>query len=451
MSSVPAPAVASVDPEPLEAPELNVPEVSRPAGVVVAPPRPKLFYGWLMLPTATLVMVASSPGQTFGFSFFNPEFIATLSISKTTLSATYLVATLLAAVPLSYVGAMTDRFGLRSSLLATVGAMSGACLLAASVQNLPMLFATFVVMRMVGPGALVLLANNTLAAWFDRRLGIVSGAMQLGMACAVALVPWAAVLLIDSVGWRLAYVAMAAVLGAGLLPLVWLVYRDSPDHVGQHLDGLTPTPADLVDGQPHPPAAATSYDRTLAEAASTPAFWIFIVATGAWALIGTGIVFHMESMFLGEGMSTKTAAWAPTLLAVGMATTQILGGILADRIVVRWLVVGAMGGIAASCCVAAGMGGRAMLPAFAIYGCAQGLMTVLAGTAWARFFGRRHLGRIRGVALTAAVASSSAGPLVMGVSADYLGSFTPALWGFAVLAAAIGVAGFWVRRPPLAA
>ena len=74
---------------------------------------PRWYYGWTMLAAATMVMVASSPGQTFGFSFFNPEFRATLSITSTTLSATYLVATLLAAVPLTYVGALADRFGLR--------------------------------------------------------------------------------------------------------------------------------------------------------------------------------------------------------------------------------------------------------------------------------------------------------------------------------------------------
>ena len=32
------------------------------------------FYGWLMLPLAMLLKIASSPGQTFGFSFFNVNF-----------------------------------------------------------------------------------------------------------------------------------------------------------------------------------------------------------------------------------------------------------------------------------------------------------------------------------------------------------------------------------------
>jgi cyanate permease len=80
---------------------------------------------------------------------------------------------------------------------------------------------------------------------------------------------------------------------------------------------------------------------------------------------------------------------------------------------------------------------------YSIYGLGQGLKSILANTAWARFFGREHLGKIRGTSLTAAVGASAIGPVVMGISADYCGGFAPSLALFAGMAVLSGVAGCW--------
>ena len=45
------------------------------------------------------------------------------------------------------------------------------------------------------------------------------------------------------------------------------------------------------------------------------------------------------------------------------------------------------------------------------------------------------------------LAGSSLGPLVMGISTDYLGGFAPSLWIFAGFAGIISIAGFWATPP----
>ena len=45
--------------------------------------RVPFFYGWVMLPIVLAVQVASSPGQTFGVSIFNPHIRAELAASST--------------------------------------------------------------------------------------------------------------------------------------------------------------------------------------------------------------------------------------------------------------------------------------------------------------------------------------------------------------------------------
>lgn len=93
--------------------------------IEIAPP--KFFYGWLMLPLAMLLLVASSPGQTFGFSFFNAKFRAAFDLSQTRLSATYLIATVLASFAVPYIGGLTDRFGLKRSAMTGIVALAGVC------------------------------------------------------------------------------------------------------------------------------------------------------------------------------------------------------------------------------------------------------------------------------------------------------------------------------------
>ncbi|WP_218932094.1 MFS transporter [Adhaeretor mobilis] len=417
------------------------------------------FYGWTMLPLAMLILVASSPGQTFGFAFFNPHFQEALSLSTTQLSSVYLIATLLAAVPLSYLGALTDRFGMRNSILATVVASSAGCLLLASANHVAVLCVCFFVMRLLGPGMMVLLANNTLAAWFDRRLGKATGAMQLSMAGAVAIVPAGMLRLIHLYGWRQAYVIIGCSVAALLLPVVWFFYRESPAEMGQRPDGSAadsdPGPQVLPGvpaGKVAPSISYSSAELTLREASRTAGYWVLIGATATWAMIGTGLVFHMEALFAERGIHATTMQLAPTMLALGMAVMQLLGGALADGVAIRWLLMFALSGIGASClAVMVSSSGSGLLAAFTLYGFSQGLMSVIAGTAWARFFGRAHLGKIRGTAITSAVAASSVGPLVLGVSADYAGGFNAGLIVFIAAAGCLSVAGFWARQPVIRA
>ncbi|MEM8943562.1 MAG: MFS transporter [Planctomycetota bacterium] len=406
----------------------------------VAPVDTRLFYGWLMLPLAMLLMISTSPGQTFGFSFFNGKFRAAFDLTQTGLSTTYLLATVLASLALPYIGGLTDRYGLRRSAMAAILAMAGICVFISQTTGVVTLFFSFLMFRIMGPGTLVLLANNTLARWFDHRLGLVSALMQVAMAGAMAFVPTAIVMLIDSFGWRGAYLAIAALLACGLLPLVGVVYRESPSELGQFPDGAR-NRAD------HPSSSTALVGLTLAEARAERAFWILLAATATWALIGTGYLFHLEVLFQAQGLGKSASTRAMTAVAISMATAQLMGGVFADRFQLRWLLVTAVGLIATSAVMLASGAASILIASLAVYGLGQGLMSIVAATGWARFFGRAHLGKIRGMSLTAAIAGSSLGPLMMAVSDDYLGGFGPSLWCFAGMAGVITVASFWATPP----
>ena len=401
-----------------------------------------MFYGWVILPLAFLMMLTTCPGQTFGVSYFNEAFLAEFGMSKTALSAAYLFATLVAAFGLTFVGAMVDRWGLRRMTLVGFTAMGLSCAFASQATGLFTLFVAFSLLRLFGPGTMTLLANNSLAAWFDYRLGSASSAAQIAMAGASAIIPTAIVLLIEAVGWRGAYGVFAAIIAGCFLPLMALFFRQSPRDMGQIPDGMR-----FHAAQRDKPFSFGN-EFTVSEAMQHRAYWLLLGATAVWSLIGTALIFHLVALFQASGFNVQDSTRAITVMALVTAMTQLVGGILADRLAMRWLLVTAMT-LMGLCCVilAEPTDLSTLMLGYGVFGCGQGIISVVTGTAWARYFGRTHLGKIRGLSLTVAVAASAIGPVIMGVSADYLGGFGHSLWFFAGLSVVCALSTCWATPP----
>jgi OFA family oxalate/formate antiporter-like MFS transporter len=228
---------------------------------------------------------------------------------------------------------------------------------------------------------------------------------------------------------------------------VWWAYREKPEIVGQVRDrhGYAGDDWNSTFRLASIPADEWAYD--LRTAMTTRAFWILVAATSMWSMIGTGLIFHLDSLMAARGVSPRETAWATPLMATCMAVMQLAGGRLADRAQPGRMAAAALL-IVGGACVAFALGrGSALVAAYGAFGIGQGLMTLVSSTVWARYYGRLHLGRIRGAALTAAISASSAGPLVMGASVDYLGGFEPSMWVFAVGAVSMAALSPLATRP----
>ena len=208
------------------------------------------YYGWVMLPLAALMQIATSPGQTFGVSIFNAPIRETLQLSHSQLTGCYLLASLLAAAPMPLVGWLADRVGLRKTGLAVIVLLGLACAATSRAHGMVTLTIGFLMLRTFGQGALTLLSVNTLAMWFSRRLGLVSGVMGLGTSIGIAVLPQVYLSLIDSVGWRNAYLVLGGATVGVMLPLVFFLFQNRPEDVGQRLDGRAARARKI---QPPPP------------------------------------------------------------------------------------------------------------------------------------------------------------------------------------------------------
>lgn len=410
----------------------------------VSEPSRDLFYGWVILCLSIAGLVASSPGQTFGVSIFNEAMRRDLGIGHGALAAAYTLGTLVGAIPIAFIGRLMDRIGLRQTMLIVVSLFSAACLVTSLIGNWASLVLAFTLLRMLGPGALSLVSGSMLSFWFDRRLGMVEGVRQVGMAAAMAGIPIASVWLESNWGWRAAYRLFGITILVFLFPAVAIWCRNRPEDVGQRIDGTNSLPTDsgpASDGLAIP-------NFTLREALGTASFWIVAGGTALFGLIHTALFFCIVPILHERQLSTIDVTLMLTTLAACLAVMQVVAGILADRLPASSVL--AAGSVLLSLGVAMlfwASSRFAVIFAGALLGISQATFFAAVHPLWARYYGRQHLGAIRGTLMTFNVAASSLGPLFVGVARDLTGNFDAPIAVFAVLPVPLALLCLAVKPP----
>ncbi len=381
----------------------------------------RFFYGWIMLPVAALGFFVTSPAQTYGVSLFNDSLRGALDLTHSRLSGAYMFGTLLGAIPMGYVGALMDRHGLRRTMSVIVLLLGLTCIFMSQVGGLFTLFLGFFMLRMLGPGAQSMLSGTILPFWFSKRLGTAEGLRHMGMAGGMALFPALVLCLLESVGWRWAYAILGMGIMAVMFPVMAFVFKNRPEDVGQQMDGLEPGEPPFSDRHAR---RRGGVDFTLGRALSTRAFWICAAAIGMWAMINTGVQFNLVPIFETRGMGREEVSLVFRSYALVLMVLYLPCGYLADRLPLNLMLSMAMIGlafVAGMVIITESLAGVYLLGG--VLGAAQAIAVPTLTTLLPRYYGLMHLGKIRGGFSTLLVASSSAGPFIIGFSYDMLGGY----------------------------
>jgi MFS family permease len=408
------------------------------------------FYGWLMVFIAITAYILSSPAQTYGISVFNPFLRQDLNLSHSQISGAYMLGTFFASLPMFLVGLMTDRYGLRRTMTLVVILFGIACVFMSQVTNLIALFFAFFMLRLTGQGSLGLLAGNTGPMWFLRRLGKVTGVANVIVLATISIIPALFLWMINAFTWRTSYLIFAVVILVVMMPLLLIFFRNRPEDIGQNIDGALqnrPEDAQLsnIDEGINAPGRAP---LNLKQAIRTRSYWLLMSMSVLWAMTVTAIIFHLIPLFEHQGLTKEVAVGTFTTFALSAAGMQLFGGFLADRYRLNILLVLGYFGLAFGLVILILMRAPWMGHTYAlIYGASDGLLSVVIGTIWVRYYGRLHLGKIRGTTMTALVFGSSIGPFLMGYTFDQTASYSPSLIFFLVCSVIMGIA-LWFATPP---
>jgi MFS family permease len=309
----------------------------------------------------------------------------------------------------------------------------------AMVQSALMLFIGFAFLRGAAVGGLSLVSQHVVNLWFVHRRGIAAAAASIGVAAGSMTFPSVLNALIASHGWREAYVGVALLIALTMLPVAMSLFRDRPEKYGMTIDaGLRPL-ARAIEEEP---------SFTQAEAFRTAVFWLLCAVGFLTNAVGTALLLNHFSLLGTMGLARSEALSALMLYAAVQAGITLSTGALLDRYEPKKLVPFAMITLAlTSLLPLAGHGAVVGWIYSMSLGAAYGSQQAVSAAGYAHYFGRDHLGAIRGASFVFGISGAAFGPLPFAISMDLTGSYTAALLTSLVLSLACAAVSFVVDRP----
>jgi MFS family permease len=278
-------------------------------------------------------------------------------------------------------------------------------------------------------------AFTAVARWFRKYRGRANGiAVSASGFAGLAAPLLGKVIRAHGNNWRLGWFIVAgAVVLAGLLALLFV--RESPESMGQTVDGIPPEEQNQAS---RTDALATKHPWTASQAYRTAAYWLIalagIVSTFPFFLF----VAHWTRRLIGVGFQASDAELALGFLTIGTLVGRWLGGLLMDYLNARVaFVLGLVVYFVGSYMAITAMPGALWMAYLAalLNGAAYGWAFTCVGTMVAHYYGPAAFPKLYGtMTLLISTIASPAGA-VGGWIFDRYKSYTPAFELNALLAA----------------
>jgi MFS transporter, OFA family, oxalate/formate antiporter len=402
---------------------------------------------WVILAAAFAAFTVGA-GLMHSYAVFLIAFIEEFGWSRGETSIAYSVSQLVAGASSPLVGMLVDRLGPRRLLLLGGGLLVLGLAGSAFVSRLWQIVVLYGVVMTFGSNCLGLVVFvPLLSRMFVRQRGmaisIVQSANGFGRAVSAPTVQF----MISGIGWRTSYLVQAAFMAALVFPLAAWFRRADPSRAVALGD---------PGGEVAPAASLTLAPRggwTLAEAMSTPHFWLLFAV---YLFTGLGSFFvslHQLAFAVDRGFDKLYAAEVLGMGALLAVFGTIITGTLSDYI-----------GREVSAIMAYGFSIVGVVCALFITGPDQGwllwLHACLFGLTWgargpaitaktADLFPGAQLGSILGVITIGSGIGSAVGSWGAGIIFDVSGSYRLAFI-LSIAAYSSGVVAFWaLRRPPV--
>jgi sugar phosphate permease len=387
------------------------------------PLSPPFFYGWIIVGVSALTIFFSGPGQTYSVSTFIDSYIGEFGWTRSTVSGMYSMGTLTAGLLMGVVGNFIDRRGHRTMTTA-IALIFGLACLGMSLVNSPITLLTgFFSIRLLGQGSMSLSSSTLVPQWFIRKKGRALSLVSLGGAIGSALLPPLNTWIIETYGWKNGWITWTTLLWLVMAPAAYFLIRDRPEDVG-----LSPDDEERSKFVTEPNILPTEESWTVREAMGTRSFWLLLFCIMIPSAINTGLIFHQVSIMDQVGVSAQSAAAVLSFMALIRLPVVLIAGQIADRVPARFIQVGSMAGFLVTMVALYLTDSIQMAMIYgALTGITMAFQIMVSGVIWPDYYGRHHLGSIRGITMMAGVVGSALGPLPYGYAYDIFGGYTEAL------------------------
>ena len=403
------------------------------------------FYGWFILFLSAIAMFFSSPGQTYSISVFIDSYILEFGYSRTLISSIYSMATVLSGILMIFVGKAVDHFGSRF-MLVTVGILlTLTAFFNSFVANIPMIFVGFFLLRFLGQGSLTLIPASLVPQWFDKRRALAISLLSLGTIFGNLLVPAFNLHMINTYGWSNAWRSWGLLLLFFLVPLMWFFIVNKPEDIGLLPDNKARTD-NLTPDQVFDAMAKKSF--SLSEALRTKEFWFVGIISMIIPMVTTGMMFHFFSLMASKGIPESSTAFVIGLVALPGFLIPVIAVTIIDKYRSKHILMMTLGLLTLDLLFMLKV--QTVIEAsifILIYGLVTNVQNVTTNVIWVRYFGRLHLGSIRGAATVFMVIGSAFGTIPFGLSYDLTGDYQAVFIVMAVATILGMIMALFIKKP----
>ncbi len=376
------------------------------------------FYGYNIVITSFLFQAVCIGGM-FTYGVFFEEFQREFGWSRALISGAPSVAFFVMGAGAVIAGTLNDRIGPR--IILTVSGFSlGLGYLLMSRINMPwQLYLLYGLFAGVGFSTHDVIILSTIARWFVKYRGMMSGIVKVGTGIGQFSGPLIAAALISGFGWRNAYLIIGGSVLAGLVTLAQFMKRDPwemgllPDGKKQNTDGNTTSEEDN----------GISLRATL----HSMQFWGICFAEFALFFCLLTIPVHIVPHAIDQGLKPATAAVVLSTIGGASIVGRLVMGTANDKIGGRYSLMICFIVLIASFILLQFTSIPWIMFLFAfIYGFAHGgFFTVMSPTI-AEFFGMGSHGQLFGTVLFFGTIGGTIGPILTGYIFDMTGAYRTA-------------------------
>lgn len=366
------------------------------------------YAGWGVLAAAfTGVMVSFAPIIPYTFSLFLDPLHAEFGWRREAMGGAFALAAITVALVSPGIGVLLDRFPPRRIILPSIVAFALAlAALSRLTPHIWQFYITFFVLGLVANGTAQFAYTRTILTWFSTHRGFALALLLTGSGVGSIVIPPLTQWMIQTHGWRSAYLMLGGVALLGL-PLAALLLRNRPHAPAVHVEVVT-------------------QGMAVAAALRTAAFWILAVITILSAFSENGLVTNLAAILTEHGVRASTAAVALSVRGGAGIIGRLLIGLAIDRVSPQRIqtFVLALATVGTLMLAFAGTGWMAVLGA-AMLGVGLGSEADVGPYLLAHYFGRRHFSVLYGLTWTAYAIGGATGPLWIGHLYDRADAYQP--------------------------
>ena len=288
----------------------------------------RFFYGWFLLGGLCLTYAASNGILLTTLPLFYPSLIEEFSWDAAQVTRPAALSYFVNAILSLFVGYLVDRFSPRLMMIVGSVFYVGVLLAFRYIVSLDQMMAVYVGFSLAVALNGLLPSMVIASRWFRRYRGVAVGILLMSSSLGGAVMPLIVGPILESDGWRIALLTIAAMGFVMMVLPCTFVLRNDPSEKNTFPDG-DPAPAD--DSPTEPQGHGLLSGITLTQAMKTPVFYLLAFSTAVTWFCISGAVQH-QSIYLGRdlGVSSVQLATVFSVFFFSSVIGKFLFGWLSD-------------------------------------------------------------------------------------------------------------------------